>query len=44
VLAAERTTRPFALSVPGTVLPAGKGRDHRRLALTALALCPAGAR
>ena len=43
VLAAERVARPFALSVPGTVLPEGKGRDHRRLALTALALCPATA-
>jgi uncharacterized protein (DUF58 family) len=43
VLAAERVARPFALSVPGTVLPEGKGRDHRRTALTALALCPATA-
>jgi len=40
VLAAERAARPFALSVPGFVLPAGQGRDHRRAALTALALCP----
>ena len=40
VLAAERAARPFALSLPGTVLPEGKGRDHRRMALTALALCP----
>ena len=41
VLAAERAARPFALAVPGTALPEGKGRDHRRQALTALALCPA---
>ena len=40
VLAAERVARPFALSVPGAALPAGQGRDHRRAALTALALCP----
>jgi uncharacterized protein (DUF58 family) len=40
VLAAERAARPFALSVPGFALPAGQGRDHRRAALTALALCP----
>ena len=43
VLAAERTARPFGLSVPGFVLPAGQGRDHRRAALTALALCPKAA-
>jgi len=41
VLAAERAARPFSLSVPGTHLPAGQGRDHRRAALTALALFPA---
>jgi len=40
ILAAERLARPFALSVPGTVLPAGQGRAHRRAALTALALIP----
>jgi len=40
VLAAERAARPFALSIPGVMLPAGQGRDHRRAALTALALCP----
>jgi uncharacterized protein (DUF58 family) len=44
VLAAERLAQPFALTVPGAVLPEGKGRDHRRAALTALALCPATAR
>ncbi len=44
VLAAERLARPFALSVPGAVLPEGKGREHRRAALTALALCPATSR
>ena len=42
VLAAERTARPFALSLPGFALPAGQGREHRRAALTALALCPEG--
>jgi uncharacterized protein (DUF58 family) len=40
VLAAERAARPFALSVPGYRLPAGQGREHRRKALTALALLP----
>jgi uncharacterized protein (DUF58 family) len=40
VLAAERAARPFALSVPGVRLPAGQGREHRRQALTALALLP----
>jgi uncharacterized protein (DUF58 family) len=40
VLAAERLARPFALQLPGAALPEGKGRDHRRAALRALALCP----
>jgi uncharacterized protein (DUF58 family) len=40
VLAAERVARPFALHVPGTAMPAGQGREHRRNALTALALLP----
>ena len=40
VLAAERAARPFALSVPGTRLPANQGREHRRQALTVLALLP----
>jgi uncharacterized protein (DUF58 family) len=40
VLAAERAARPFALSAPGVTLPVGQGRDHRRAALTALALLP----
>lgn len=40
VLAAERAARPFALRAPGVSLPAGQGRDHRRAALTALALMP----
>ena len=40
VLAAERTARPFALSAPGIALATGQGRDHRRVALTALALLP----
>jgi uncharacterized protein (DUF58 family) len=40
VLAAERAARPFALVAPGIALPAGQGRDHRRAALTALALMP----
>ena len=44
ILAAERTTRPFSLTLPGTSLPTGAGREHRRTALTALALMPAGAR
>jgi uncharacterized protein (DUF58 family) len=38
ILAAERAARPFALSLPGTALPALSGREHRRAALTALAL------
>jgi uncharacterized protein (DUF58 family) len=38
VLAAERAARPFALRLPGQSLPAGQGREHRRAALTALAL------
>lgn len=41
VLAAERATRPFALSLPGTMLPAASGSEHRRRVLTALALYPA---
>ena len=41
VLAAERVARPFALHLPGVSLPAGQGREHRRTALTALALLPA---
>jgi uncharacterized protein (DUF58 family) len=41
VLGAERAARPFALSLPGFVLPASQGREHRRVALTALALFPA---
>lgn len=40
VLAAERAARPFALNAPGVALPPGQGRDHRRAALTALALMP----
>jgi len=38
VLAAERAARPFALRAPGVALAAGQGRDHRRAALTELAL------
>jgi uncharacterized protein (DUF58 family) len=41
VLGAERAARPFALSLPGFSLPASQGREHRRAALTALALFPA---
>ncbi len=41
VLAAERATRPFTLSLPGASLPIGQDRDHRRAALTMLALVPA---
>ena len=44
ILAAERTTRPYALAVPGTNLRAGCGREHRRTALTTLALMPGDAR
>ncbi len=40
VLAAERSARPFALTAPGIALPAGQGREHRRNALTLLALLP----
>jgi uncharacterized protein (DUF58 family) len=40
VMAAERTARPFALSLPGTNLPGSQGREHRRGALSALALFP----
>lgn len=40
VMAAERAARPFALTVPGTSLPGGQGREHRRNALVALALFP----
>jgi uncharacterized protein (DUF58 family) len=38
VLAAEHATRPFALRLPGMVQVSGKGHQHRRAALTALAL------
>jgi uncharacterized protein (DUF58 family) len=40
VLAAERAARPFALRLPGAALAAAQGREHRRAALTALALFP----
>lgn len=40
VLGAERAARPFALSMPGLVLPPSQGREHRRAALTELALFP----
>ena len=40
VLAAERVARPFALHLPGEALSAGQGREHRRAALTALAMLP----
>ncbi len=39
VLAAEHAARPFALQAPGVAVPQGKGREHRRAALAALALC-----
>ncbi len=38
VLMAERATCPFSLSIPGTRLDTLNGREHRREALTALAL------
>ena len=41
VLAAERSARPFSLALPGTGIAARQGRDHRREALTALAVFPA---
>ena len=41
VLVAERTARPFELRLPGVALPLGQGREHRRLALSTLALFPA---
>ncbi len=40
VLAAERAARPFTLIAPGVALAVGQGREHRRAALTALALMP----
>ncbi len=40
VLAAERAARPFTLAIPGVTLQAGQGREHRRAALTALAMLP----
>jgi uncharacterized protein (DUF58 family) len=40
VLGAERAARPFALSLPGLVMPPSQGREHRRAALTALAVFP----
>ena len=43
VLIAERTARPFELRLPGVALPMGQGREHRRLALSTLALFPAAA-
>jgi len=41
VLAAERAARPFALRVPGGMLPVANDRNHRRAALTMLAMFPA---
>lgn len=41
VLAAERAARPFALRIPGATLPVAADRDHRRAALTLLAMFPA---
>jgi uncharacterized protein (DUF58 family) len=38
VLAAEHAARPFALELPGAALPPAQGREHRRAALTALAV------
>jgi uncharacterized protein (DUF58 family) len=40
VLAAERSARPFALRIPGSVLPVANDRNHRRAALTMLAMFP----
>jgi len=44
VLAAERAARPFELRLPSAALPIGQGREHRRLALTTLALYPSDER
>lgn len=41
VLTAERAARPFSLRLPGASLPAGQDREHRRSALTMLAMAPA---
>lgn len=38
VLACERTSRPFALALPGRHIAAGQGRAHRSSVLSALAL------
>ncbi|HET9337864.1 MAG TPA: DUF58 domain-containing protein [Casimicrobiaceae bacterium] len=40
VLAAERAARPFALRIPGGMLPVANDRNHRRAALTMLAVFP----
>ena len=40
VLIAERTARPFELRLPDASLAMGQGREHRRLALSTLALSP----
>jgi len=42
ILAAERAARPFSLRMPGASLPPGQDRDHRRTALTMLALAGSG--
>lgn len=38
VLAAEHAARAFGVAIPGTLLPPAQGREHRRAALSALAL------
>jgi hypothetical protein len=40
VLAAVRAARPFALRIPGGMLPVANDRNHRRAALTMLAVFP----
>jgi hypothetical protein len=40
VLASERAARPFALRIPGGMLPVANDRNHRRTALTMLAMHP----
>jgi uncharacterized protein (DUF58 family) len=40
VVAAERSARPFALAMPAQELRSSQGREHCRLALTALAMFP----
>ena len=40
ILASERAARPFGLRIPGGALPVANDRNHRRAALTLLAMYP----